>query len=74
MSEEVRERYKVCSDDKRTALEAEINALMSEGWQPLGGVVVTYYEAARMSHFRFTQTMVTIDESGSPRQPSGGSE
>ena len=55
MSAEALEHYRICTADKQAILEQEVNKLIGDGWAPLGNVVVTRYEAARISYFRYTQ-------------------
>jgi Domain of unknown function (DUF1737) len=68
MSAQALDRYRICTSDKHAVLEQEVNKLIDEGWQPMGGVVVTRYEAARISYFRYTQTMFRPPESGFPKK------
>ena len=68
MSAEALEHYRICTADKQAILEQEVNKLIADGWVPLGNVVVTRYEAARISYFRYTQALVRPTGSGLPKK------
>lgn len=68
MSAEAFEHYRICTADKQTILELEVNKLIGDGWTPLGNVVVTRYEAARICYFRYTQALVKPTPAAPPKK------